>query len=85
MTPLILALSLATQSASNFCEKHLIAHEPGQYRDATVDQLVGVYWMFKNQGHRSEPLLGEIWERLEGDDLSDEDREILVKTLGNEE
>ncbi len=85
MTPLILALAIAAQSVPSFCEKHLISHEPDQYRDCTVDQLVGVYWMFKNQGYRSTPLLSEIWERLDGDDLSDEDREILVKTLGNEE
>ncbi len=87
---LLLALQLFSSSAhaswwSNFCEKYLISDEPDQYRDCTVDQLVGVYWMFRNHGDRSRPLMAEMWKRLSSDGLSDEDREILVKTLNNEE
>ncbi len=87
---LVLILQLLAPPAhaswwSNFCEKYLISDEPNQYADCTVDQLVGVYWMFRNHGDRSGPLMAEMWKRVASDNLSDEDREILVKTLGNEE
>lgn len=67
----------------NFCEEYLVAEDPYQYEALTVDQLVGVYWRFKNEGHKSKALVQEMKIRLLNPDLSYEDREILTKTMNN--
>lgn len=68
---------------SNFCERHLVAADPYQYEHLTVDQLVSVYWRFRQTGHHSVVLLDEMKRRLD-EGLSIDDREILTKTLANE-
>jgi hypothetical protein len=58
--------------------------DPYEYEDLSVEQLVRVYFIFFNQKYHSRTLIREIKMRLAGE-LSPEDREILTKTLANED
>ena len=68
---------------SDFCEHHLIADDPWQYRDLNVDQLVNTYHRYRRDGVNTRVLVYEVRVRLAGN-LSADDREILSKTLANE-
>lgn len=65
----------------DFCEKYLIADDPYQYEDYTVDQLVGAHFYFWNQNYQSKALRKEIQKRLASQTLTAEDREILTKLV----
>lgn len=67
----------------DFCERHLIAENPYQYMDLSVDQLVDAYHRHKNQGLKSTALIDTIRWRAK-QTTSDEDREILTKTIAGE-
>lgn len=67
-----------------FCERHLVADDPYQFESLSVDELVWVYFSFRNQKHYSRVLISEFKKRLSRE-LSPDDREILIKTLANEE
>ncbi len=70
----------ASQSRwKNFCERYIVADDPYQYIDLNVDQLVTVYFAFKNTDHYSRSLHSEIKRRLADEKLSRDDREILSK------
>lgn len=68
----------------DFCERHLIAEDPYQYLDLSVDQLVDTYHRLKNQGIESRAIVDTIRWRAK-QTTSDEDREILTKTIAEEE
>lgn len=57
--------------------------DPYQYSEKSIDDLVKIWFIFKNQNYYAPVLEKEIRLRLENPDLSDEDREVLTKTLAN--
>lgn len=64
---------------SNFCEKHLVAEDPYQYENLSVEQLVTVYLRHMASKIKSKALAGEIIYRLRGE-LSYEERQLLKVT-----
>jgi hypothetical protein len=64
----------------HFCSS-LVADDPYQYEDASVDMLVRLYYRFKSEGYQSPALISEMKFRLTMPGLSAEDRELLEKTL----
>ncbi len=82
-TALLISLPASGGWFRNFCERHLIADDPYEYEDDSIEQLVSAYFYFYNQGYRSKMLIKEMHKRL-ALELSDADREILTKTLGND-
>ena len=70
---------------SRLCEKLLIVGDaPYQYETYTTDELVGAYFRYQQDRTHVQTVIAEMRKRL-GWDLTDEDREILTKTLNNEE
>lgn len=65
---------------SNWCARHLVADDPYQYENFTVDQLIETYF----RASPSEVLIKEMERRLERG-LSFEEREMIVKALANKQ
>jgi hypothetical protein len=63
---------------SDWCERRLIADDPYQYEDYTVDQLAE--WA-RRRPTSQKVLINEILKRLLDPNLSTDDREILSKAL----
>lgn len=68
----------------SFCERYLIADDPYQFENLTVDQLVDAYFSARNSGLKTKPVLREIIKRTKSE-LSRDDLEILTKLMNQEE
>jgi hypothetical protein len=76
---LVLIAGLSTAQAGwfqDFCERHLVAEDPYQYEELTVEQLVSVYLRHRRERWTSKALRLEVERRLRGP-LSYEEREAL--------
>jgi hypothetical protein len=63
---------------------HIVQDDPYQHAQLSTEQLVDTYFLFKNQKVSTKTLVDEMTLRLNDSGLSDDDREILTKTLENE-
>lgn len=66
------------------CQHSLIQEDPYQWQASSIDTLVDWYWLLKNQGKQSPALINEMKYRITQPTTSEDDREILQKTLANE-
>ncbi len=67
---------------TGFCERHLLADDPYQFEQLTVDQLVDWYHLSKRSGLSTQVLVSEMRRRLV--DATPDDREILTKTIAGD-
>ncbi len=65
------------------CRESLIAPDPYQYRNLTVDRIVELYHEHEREKFTNDGLDDEIRHRLRDPHLNDDDREILTKLLGD--
>jgi hypothetical protein len=84
MISLILTSLLKFQDGqrwAKFCERHLIADDPYQYEQLSVDQLVNLRIKYYNERHKSQVLENEIIKRLQYEPLTFEQQERLLIVL----